>query len=86
MNNEWYRIAPISFYLTPPNERAAADKLKEFYLDGKKLTNDKPSAEGLGKLYNDAIIGFGVHRSVWQLFTSNFFVVHKSFCIWFWGY
>lgn len=64
MNNEWERIAPISFYLPASTSRQASNKLKQAYLGGKDLVNDTASADGLGKLYNDAIIGFGVHRLV----------------------
>ncbi|CAH0403286.1 unnamed protein product [Chilo suppressalis] len=62
MNAEWERIAPVSFLLPPEKSTEAANRLKQAYLDGKPLTNDSVTADGLGKLYGDSVIGFGVHR------------------------
>ncbi|KAL4709555.1 hypothetical protein ACJJTC_007286 [Scirpophaga incertulas] len=62
MNNEWDRIAPISFLLPPQNSREAAYELKKSYLGGRQLVNDTTTADGLGKLYGDSLIGFGAHR------------------------
>ncbi|XP_052749450.1 juvenile hormone esterase-like isoform X2 [Galleria mellonella] len=62
MNEEWERIAPISFMLPPENSSVAVSRLKQAYLGGKKLVKDDASAQGLGKLYGDAITGFPTHR------------------------
>lgn len=62
MNEEWERVAPISFMLPKENRAAAVQKLREVYLKGNKLANDKPSEKALGQLYGDSVIGFGVHR------------------------
>ncbi|XP_059056097.1 juvenile hormone esterase-like [Achroia grisella] len=62
MNEEWERIAPVSFMLPPGNSSAAVRRLKETYLGDRKLVNDEATADGLGKLYGDAITGFPVHR------------------------
>lgn len=59
MESEWARIAPIAFYLQDSHTAAAA--LRTAYLDDKPLRNDSFTAENLGKLYSDAIIGFGAH-------------------------
>ncbi|KAJ8708870.1 hypothetical protein PYW08_010252 [Mythimna loreyi] len=62
MNDEWEKIAPISFMLPKENRSVAVKRLKEFYLKGKKLANDKESAKALGRLYGDSVVGFGVYR------------------------
>lgn len=62
MNEEWDKIAPISFMLPQENRAVAVKKLKEVYFKGKKLVNDTESEKALGRLYGDSIIGFGVHR------------------------
>ncbi|KAM3957232.1 integument esterase 1 [Aphomia sociella] len=63
MNSEWNRLAPIAFLL--PKDKTAipsANRLRQAYLDGQQLANDTFTADGLGKLYADSLIGFGVHR------------------------
>lgn len=63
MNAEWDRLAPIAFIL--PKDKTAipsANRLRQAFLDGKQLVNDTFTADGLGKLYGDSLIGFGVHR------------------------
>ncbi|CAB3225667.1 unnamed protein product [Arctia plantaginis] len=62
MNNEWERIAPISFLLPKENSETAVRRLRESYFNNKKLENNTESLEGLQNLYRDSIIGFGVHR------------------------
>lgn len=62
MNEQWERIAPISFMLPPEHAAVASRRLREAYLHDKPLTNSSKSADGLGKLYSDGIIGFAVHR------------------------
>ncbi|KAM3957233.1 carboxylic ester hydrolase-like [Aphomia sociella] len=62
MNDEWERVAPISFMLPPVNRLEATRRLKEAYLGNRKLLNDDASARALGKLYGDAVTGFPVHR------------------------
>nr|UEP64295.1 teratocyte carboxylic ester hydrolase [Cotesia flavipes] len=62
MNSEWERIAPVSFLLPPEKSKESANRLKQAYLGGKPLRNDSQTADGLGKLYGDSLIGFGAHR------------------------
>ncbi|XP_059056062.1 carboxylic ester hydrolase-like [Achroia grisella] len=62
MNNEWERIAPISFALPPENSEETVDRLRQEYFKGKKLVNDETTARALGNLYGDTLIGFPVHR------------------------
>ncbi|XP_063834269.1 carboxylic ester hydrolase-like [Ostrinia nubilalis] len=62
MDKEWDRIAPISFILPKENAAEKAQKLRQEFLGGRQLVNDSFTADGLGKLYGDSIIGFGVHR------------------------
>ncbi|XP_075986140.1 carboxylic ester hydrolase-like [Anticarsia gemmatalis] len=62
MNDEWDRIAPISFMLPKENATAAARRLREAYLNNKKLEHNEDSRKGLANLYRDSIIGIGVHR------------------------
>ncbi|KAJ8708871.1 hypothetical protein PYW08_010253 [Mythimna loreyi] len=64
--SDWPRLATIALYLSGNNSSVitAANKLKEAYLGAKDLANDTATSEGFGKLYSDAIIGFGVHRLV----------------------
>lgn len=59
MHDSWPRIAPVSFYLSGDTAAQAAS-LGRAYLGGRDISND--TAAGLGNLYSDAIIGFGVHR------------------------
>ncbi|XP_053620308.1 juvenile hormone esterase isoform X2 [Plodia interpunctella] len=61
MNNDWDRIAPISFQLSPNISSESKLKLRRAYLGDKPLVNDEASARALGKLYGDSIIGFPVH-------------------------
>ncbi|KAH9640886.1 hypothetical protein HF086_000791 [Spodoptera exigua] len=62
MNNEWDRIAPISFIL-PHNETSSRlATLRKAYLGDRLLNNDTTTADALGKLYGDAITAFPVHR------------------------
>lgn len=65
MNEEWDRVAPIAFMLPPANQKNAVKSLKQAYLKDKPLVNNEETADGLGKLYGDSIIGFSVHR--WEL-------------------
>ncbi|XP_037303219.1 esterase FE4 [Manduca sexta] len=62
MDKEWDRIAPISFILPKDNSTTKAQRLRTAYLNDKKLSNDSFTADGLGKLYGDAITAFPVHR------------------------
>ncbi|XP_041971995.1 juvenile hormone esterase-like isoform X2 [Aricia agestis] len=62
MNEEWDRVAPIAFMLPTTNRNNAVRQLKQAYLHDKPLTNSTESADGLGKLYGDSVIGFSVHR------------------------
>ncbi|KAL0810671.1 hypothetical protein ABMA28_010004 [Loxostege sticticalis] len=62
MDKEWDRIAPISFLLPKEQAKEKAQRLRQEFLAGRKLTNDSFTADGLGKLYGDALIGFGAHR------------------------
>nr|AJN91195.1 carboxylesterase [Cnaphalocrocis medinalis] len=63
MNENWNRIAPISFQLPRENASIPAERLRQVYLGGRALVRgDVTSARGLGKLYGDSIVGFRVHR------------------------
>lgn len=62
MNEEWERIAPIAFMLPPEGAVPASHRLKKAYLNDNPVRNDSVSADGLGKLYSDSVIGFAVHR------------------------
>ncbi|KAJ0171720.1 hypothetical protein K1T71_012483 [Dendrolimus kikuchii] len=62
MNNEWDRIAPISFYLSPKTAKHASDRLKQAFLSGKPVSREPAVLKGLENLYSDSIIGFGVHK------------------------
>ncbi|XP_026326329.1 venom carboxylesterase-6 [Hyposmocoma kahamanoa] len=62
MNEDWERIAPIAFMLPPEGAAVASRRLRKAYLNDNPLRNDSTSADGLGKLYSDSIIGFAVHR------------------------
>ncbi|XP_075986157.1 esterase E4-like [Anticarsia gemmatalis] len=66
MCNSWCDVAPSAFILPrAPHSHAhthAAERLRHAYLPGGRFDNDAATADGLGKLYADAIIGFGVHR------------------------
>ncbi|XP_022837633.1 venom carboxylesterase-6-like isoform X2 [Spodoptera litura] len=65
---DWPGLAKIALYLTGAGDNssitAAANRLKQAYLGGKDINNDTATADGFGKLYSDAIIGFGAHRLV----------------------
>ncbi|XP_049881022.1 juvenile hormone esterase-like [Pectinophora gossypiella] len=72
MSTEWERVAPISFMLPeggqdeqgaggPVPATTAAQRLRDAYFDA-PFANDSSTADALGKLYSDGIIGFGVHR------------------------
>lgn len=65
LDAEWEVYAPINFQL-PKDKYAVAsgNRLREAYLGNKPLANDKKTLDGLGKLYADAFIGFGVHKMV----------------------
>lgn len=62
MNEDWDRVAPISFMLPPKGAAVASRRLRKAYLNDNSLKNDSTSADGLGKLYSDSVIGFAVHR------------------------
>ncbi|XP_045519866.1 juvenile hormone esterase-like [Pieris brassicae] len=63
INSDWYRVSPIAFMLPSPSNHAAA-VLGEAYVGNQPLENNTEDAQNLGKLYGDAVIGFGVHRKV----------------------
>lgn len=62
MDKEWDRVAPISFILPRENATGPARALRRQYLRDRALLNDSTTADGLGKLYGDAITAFPVHR------------------------
>ncbi|XP_072946424.1 juvenile hormone esterase-like [Epargyreus clarus] len=61
MNDDWYRVAKIAFML-PEDSRTAAYKIREAYFKGKPVVNDTVTTYSLGRLYGDAVTGFGAHR------------------------
>nr|UZO32010.1 esterase CXE16 [Heliothis subflexa] len=63
---DWPGKGRVAFYLSGDNltATAAANRLKQAYLGGKDIANDTATGDGFGKLYSDAIIGFGAHRLV----------------------
>ncbi|XP_013194783.2 juvenile hormone esterase [Amyelois transitella] len=61
MNNEWERVAPISFQMSPNISSENKLKLRQAYFGDKTLANDDVSTKALGRLYGDSIIGFPVH-------------------------
>nr|BAC22502.1 putative pheromone-degrading enzyme [Antheraea polyphemus] len=62
MNDDWETAARVSFLLPEKNIRAAANKLKEVYLEGKPVAKDNRTIQGVGGLYRDSITSLGVHR------------------------
>nr|UZN46518.1 esterase CXE5 [Heliothis virescens] len=80
MNDDWERIAPISFILPQENRAAAVKRLREVYLKGNKLVNDSESAKALGRLYGDSVIGFGVHRM------ANLMCRHSTHPVWYYEF
>ncbi|XP_059056063.1 carboxylic ester hydrolase-like [Achroia grisella] len=63
MNSEWDHYAPISFQLAKDDTAViSAHKLRQAYLKDTPIAENRECADGLGKLYADALIGFGVHR------------------------
>ncbi|XP_045540267.1 esterase E4 [Papilio machaon] len=61
-NNDWEKVAPISFILPRDNVSEQLTRLRQVYLRDRPLANDAESASQLGRLYADAIVGFPVHR------------------------
>ncbi|KAM3957230.1 carboxylic ester hydrolase-like isoform 1-T1 [Aphomia sociella] len=63
LDAQWELYAPINFQL-PKDETAvpSGNRLRQAYLGNKPLADDKETLDGLGKLYADAFIGFGVHK------------------------
>nr|XP_049706156.1 juvenile hormone esterase isoform X1 [Helicoverpa armigera]WRX06224.1 CCE024b [Helicoverpa armigera] len=63
---DWPGKARVALYLAGDNATTttAANRLKQAYLGGKDIANDTATGDGFGKLYSDAIIGFGAHRLV----------------------
>nr|QEE13683.1 carboxylesterase 3 [Mythimna separata] len=80
MNEEWERVAPISFILPQENRAVAVKRLREFYLEGKKLVNDKKSEKALGRLYGDSVVGFNVHRM------ANLMCRHSKHPVWYYEF
>ncbi|CAD0205698.1 unnamed protein product [Chrysodeixis includens] len=80
MNEEWERIAPVSFLLPPENRSAAVARLREVYLQNKPLANDAQSEKALGRLYGDSVIGFGVHR------LANLMCRHSKHPVWYYEF
>ncbi|CAH0598145.1 unnamed protein product [Chrysodeixis includens] len=65
-NNDFSGFANIAFYLGNDSSGRLADSLKAAYFPSAdaRLLNNSATADALGKLYSDAIIGFGAHRLV----------------------
>ncbi|XP_013187979.1 carboxylic ester hydrolase-like isoform X2 [Amyelois transitella] len=77
-NADWHRLASVAFLLG--NHSSAADRLKQVYLNGHKLENSAVAADGLGKLYADSLIGFGVHRM------ANLMCRHSPHKVWYYEF
>ncbi|XP_063229236.1 esterase E4-like [Bacillus rossius redtenbacheri] len=63
INNNYYEVYPIAFMYERGTERSRyiTDELRNFYLKNKDVENTPRN--GLGTLYSDALVGFGVHRT-----------------------
>ncbi|XP_072946248.1 carboxylic ester hydrolase-like [Epargyreus clarus] len=61
-NEDWDRVAPISFMLPRDKPYPAVRRLKEEYLHNRTLADDDASAKALGRLYADSITSFPIHR------------------------
>ncbi|XP_041971993.1 venom carboxylesterase-6-like [Aricia agestis] len=80
MNEEWERVAPISFVLPRNNASEATRVLRREYLQDKPLVNDADTARRLGQLYADAITGFPVHRM------ANLMCRHSPHPVWYYEF
>ncbi|XP_066595962.1 esterase FE4-like [Prorops nasuta] len=70
MNDNWTRIAPISFLYTREEPRSAylSKELREFYFKEKPI--DTESSSGLAHIYADSVIIFPMHRMA-KLISTN---------------
>nr|AJN91193.1 carboxylesterase [Cnaphalocrocis medinalis] len=80
MDKEWDRIAPISFLLPKEQAKEKAGRLRDEFLGGRGLVNDTFTADGLGKLYGDSLIGFGAHR------LANLMSRHSPHKVWYYEF
>ncbi|XP_053601613.1 juvenile hormone esterase [Plodia interpunctella] len=77
-NADWRRLASVGFLLG--DHPTAAERLKAAYLNDKRLENNAAIADGLGKLYGDSLIGFGVHRM------ANLMSRHSPHKVWYYEF
>ncbi|XP_038218172.1 esterase FE4-like [Zerene cesonia] len=61
INEDWYKVGPEAFLLPAPSDRSAR-ALRAQYLPARRLENTAADNAALGRLYGDAVIGFGAHR------------------------
>ncbi|XP_045507222.1 esterase E4-like isoform X2 [Colias croceus] len=61
INEDYYKVAPSAFLLPSPSD-LSAKALRREYLGDRDLGNTDIDYVDLGKLYGDAVIGFGAHR------------------------
>ncbi|CAG4972432.1 unnamed protein product [Colias eurytheme] len=61
INEDYYKFAPLAFLLPSPSD-LSAKALRREYLGDRDLGNRDKDYVDLGKLYGDAVIGFGAHR------------------------
>ncbi|XP_050676025.1 juvenile hormone esterase-like isoform X2 [Leptidea sinapis] len=82
MNEEWERVAPISFLLPRHNSETATRRLRAEYLHDQPLANNARSGHDLGRLYVDSVESFPVHRM------AKLMSLHSPQPVWFyeWGY
>ncbi|GBP64397.1 Esterase FE4 [Eumeta japonica] len=69
MDRDWTRIAPISFLLDLPKQRAidASLELYQDYIGDRPFTYNNDTASALGRLYGDGLVALGVHKFSWLM-------------------
>ncbi|XP_011645491.1 esterase FE4-like [Pogonomyrmex barbatus] len=70
LNNEWYRIAPISFMYErdTPRSRNISAELRRFYFNDQPISPD--NSDALAKLNSDSIITYPLYRAA-RLIAEN---------------
>nr|AJN91192.1 carboxylesterase [Cnaphalocrocis medinalis] len=80
MNEEWERIAQISFQLPSKNLSTVASRLRREYLHDQPLVNSEASARALGKIYGDSLVGFNTYR------LANLMSRHSPHKVWYYEF